>query len=332
MRVVVLTTSYPRPGVEHAGRFVADAVEHLRAAGIGVDVLAPGGYRDFGLAGPDGIMPQLRSRPWAAPLLVGSMTRAVRATAKHADLVHAHWLPTASAALFARVPYVVTLHGSDVALARRAPRLARRVLKSARGVIAVSNALADEARALGATDVTVIPNGIDIPAPGADADPPYILYAGRLSPEKGVEELVAATDGLPLTVAGDGPLRDSVPQALGWVPRPELERLLAGATVVACPSRREGFGLLCAEAMARGRAVVASDVGGLKDLVEHERTGLLVPPQDPPALRAALERLLADEKLRANLGAAAREHVTKLCSWPAVTEATIAVYRRALAG
>ena len=83
------------------------------------------------------------------------------------------------------------------------------------------------------------------------------------------------------------------------MPRPELERLLAGAAVVACPSRREGFGIVCAEAMARGRAVVASDVGGLKDLVEHERTGLLVPPQDPAALRAALERLLADEQLRA---------------------------------
>ena len=70
MRVVVLTTSYPRPGAEHAGRFVADAVEHLRAAGIGVDVLAPGGYRDFGLAGPDGIMPQLRT-----PALGGAAAR-----------------------------------------------------------------------------------------------------------------------------------------------------------------------------------------------------------------------------------------------------------------
>ena len=56
MRIVVLTTSYPRPGAEHAGRFVADAVEHLRAAGVDVDVLAPGGYRDFGLAGPDGVL------------------------------------------------------------------------------------------------------------------------------------------------------------------------------------------------------------------------------------------------------------------------------------
>ena len=296
-----------------------------------MDVLAPGGYRSFGLAGPDGVLAGARRRPWAAPLLFGSMTRAVRSAARDADLVHAHWLPTAAAALFARVPYVVTLHGSDVALARRAPRLARRVLRGARGVIAVSNALADEARALGAGEVTVIPNGIDVPPePGEEAEPPYVLFAGRLAPEKGIEDLLAAAADLPLVIAGDGPLRDRVPDALGFVPRAELERLLNGAAVVACPSRREGFGIVCAEAMARGRAVVASAVGGLLDLVEHERTGLLVPPEDPAALRSELERLLGDPDLRARLGAAARDHVAELCAWDRVTEQTIAVYRKAL--
>ncbi len=331
MRVVVLTTSYPRPGAEHSGLFVADAVDRLRAAGVEIEVLGPGSYRDFGLVGPYGVLAAAKRRPWAPPLMVGSMTRALRRGARRADLVHAHWLQNAAAALLARVPYVVTLHGSDVALAHRSPRLARRVLRGARGVIAVSHALADEARALGADHVEVIPNGIDIPAqPGADADPPYVLFAGRLSPEKGVEELLIATEGLPLVVAGDGPLRDRVPGALGWTSRAELERLLAGATVVACPSRREGFGIVCAEAMARARAVVASDTGGLRDLVEHARTGLLVPPQDPVALRAALERLLADRPLRLGLGTAARAHVTELCAWDRVTDATLAVYRSAL--
>ena len=334
MRVVVLTTSYPRPGLESAGRFVADAVEHLRAVGVEVDVLAPpGGYRDFGLAGPRGVMPELRRRPWGAPLLLGSMAGAVRRAARRADLVHAHWLPTAAAALAARVPYVVTLHGSDVVLARRAPFLARVVLRRARRVIAVSRALADEARALGVDDVAVIPNGVDIPPePGREAEPPYVLYAGRLSPEKGVEDLLGAANGLNLVVAGDGPLRSAVPQARGFVPRPELQRLLAAAAVVACPSRREGFGVVCAEAMAYGRAVVASRVGGLIDLVEDGRTGLLVPPRDPAALRAALERLLADSELRARLGASAREHVTALCSWERVTGATLSVYEDAIAG
>ncbi len=332
VRVVVLTTSYPRPGLEFAGRFVAEAVERLRMAGVEVEVLAPpAGFRDFGLAGPAGVMPEVRRRPWAAPLLLGSIARAVRTAARDADLVHAHWLPTASACLLARVPYVVTLHGSDVALARRAPRLARTVLRRARAVVAVSSVLADEARALGARDVTVIPNGVEIPPePGREADPPYVLYAGRLSPEKGVEDLLAAAGGLNLVVAGDGPLRPVVPQARGFVPRAELERLLAGAAVVACPSHREGFGVVCAEAMAFGRPVVASAVGGLLDLVRDGETGLLVPPRDPPALRAALDRLLADPELRRNLGQAARSHVTTVCSWEHVTASTIALYEKCL--
>jgi glycosyltransferase involved in cell wall biosynthesis len=327
VRVVVLTTSYPAPGREHAGRFVADAVEHLRAAGIEIAVLAPGqGFRDFGLA--DGVLAGVRRRPWAAPLLMAAMTRAVRRAGREADLVHAHWLPTAQAARLARVPYVVTLHGSDVALARRAPRLARGILRAARGVIAVSNALADEARRLGARDVTVIPNGVSIPAEsGAEAEPPYVLFAGRLSEEKGVEELVEASRGLRTVVTGDGPLRDLVPDSVGFVPRAEYERLLAGAAVVAVPSRREGFGLSCAEAMAFGRPVVASAVGGLLDLVRDGETGLLVPPRDPTALRTALDRLLADSALRERLGSAARAHVAELCAWDTVTERTIATYR-----
>src|SRR5213079_747321 len=115
------------------------------------------------------------------------------------------------------------------------------------------------------------------------------LFAGRLSPEKGIDELVAATTGMNLVVAGDGPLRESVPGALGFVPHDELERLYARAAVVACPSRREGFGVVCAEAMAHGRPVVACAVGGLLDLVVDGKTGLLVPPRDPDALRAALQ-------------------------------------------
>ena len=134
----------------------------------------------------------------------------------------------------------------------------------------------------------VIPNGIDVPAEVSEPDdPPHILYAGRLSPEKGVRELMAATQGLPLVVAGDGPLRAEVPGALGMVPHDALLRLYERAAVVACPSHREGFGIVCLEAMAAGRPVVASAVGGLRDLVVDGETGLLVPPGDVTALRAA---------------------------------------------
>ena len=97
------------------------------------------------------------------------------------------------------------------------------------------------------------------------------------------------------------------------------------------PSRREGFGVACAEAMAHGRPVVASAVGGLLDLVVDEETGLLVPPGDVGALREALRRLLADEELRARLGANARRRAEETLSWERVTDRTLAAYEEALA-
>ncbi len=335
MRVAVLTTSYPRSPDDPSGRFVADAVERLRERGVEIEVVAPapGGYRDFGLASGSGVVQEVHNRPWAALPLLASMLRATRRAARSADLVHAHWLPAGAVAAFSGKPFVVTLHGTDVELARRAPRLARRVLRAARGVICVSTALAADARRLGAIDPVVVPNGVELPAAaGAEKNPPFVLYAGRLAPEKGVRELVAATRDLDLVVAGDGPLRAEVPEARGFVPRDELERLYASAAIVACPSRREGFGLACAEAMAHGKPVVASSVGGLLDLVVDEETGLLVPPGDVPALRAALERLLGDRTLRARLGARGREHVAALCGWEGVTDATLAVFRECVLG
>jgi len=330
VKVVVLTTSYPRHEDDFAGRFVADAVERLRARGLDIDVVAPGRYRDFGLAYGPGVAANVRRRPWAGPLLLGSMAIAARRAARDADLVHAHWLPAGAAALVCGRPFVVTLHGTDVELARRVPRLARRVLRRARGVVCVSHALAEAARALGARDPRVIPNGIELPeSAGEEAEPPEILFAGRLSPEKGIEELLEAGDGLRLVVAGDGPLRARARGALGFLPRAELARLYGRAAVVACPSRREGFGMACAEAMAYGKPVVASAVGGLLDLVVDGETGVLVPPRDPAALRAALELLLADRELRRRLGGAARARVAKLCAWERVTTDLVAVYESA---
>ena len=153
-------------------------------------------------------------------------------------------------------------------------------------MIAASRDLADRARSLGAREVRVVPSGVDLPPEvGAEAEPPEVLYAGRLSPEKGVLELVEAAGDLNLVVAGDGPLRGQIPGAQGFVVHDELQQLYARAAVVACPSRREGFGVACLEAMAHGRPVVATAVGGLLDLVVDGETGIVVPPRDPAALR-----------------------------------------------
>jgi glycosyltransferase involved in cell wall biosynthesis len=332
VKVVVLTTSYPRYAGDAAGRFVADAVEHVRARGVEVEVVSPARFRHFGVAYGGGVAANLR-RPWRLPLLpafLASFARAARQASGDADLVHAHWWPAGAVARLTGRPYVVQLWGTDVELVRRIALLrplARRVLGSAQLVICASRALADEARRLGARDVRVIPSGVEVPAEvEPEDDPPHVLYAGRLSPEKGVLDLLEAADGLPLVIVGDGPLRPRVPQALGFVPHDELGRRYGRAAVVACPSRREGFGVVAAEAMAHGRPVVASAVGGLLDLVSHEETGLLVPPGDAAALRTALDRLLADPALRRQLGDAARERARAELSWDRVTKSTLEAY------
>ena len=335
MKVAVLTTSYPREPGDPAGNFVADAVERLRGRGVEVEVVSPASFRHFGIAYGAGVVGNLWREPWRAallPAMLGSFSLAARRASRDADLVHAHWLPAGAVALTTGKPFVVQLWGTDVELARRAKSLARRVLRRARLVICASNALADSARELGAREVRVIPSGVDVPEEVAEeAEPPEVLFAGRLSPEKGILELVEAANGMTLVVAGDGPLRDRVPGALGFVPHHALGPLYERAAVVAVPSHREGFGVVCAEAMAYGRPVVAGAVGGLLDLVADGETGLLVPPRDVPALREALERLIGDRELRRRMGEAARERVRTRFAWPAVTDATLAAYEEALA-
>jgi glycosyltransferase involved in cell wall biosynthesis len=334
LRVVVLTTSYPRGPGDVAGLFVADQVEHIRSRGVHVDVVSPASFRHYGIAYGSGVAGNLRRRPYLAaalPLMLTGFARAARRAARGADLVHAHWLPSGLVAMATRKPFVVQVWGTDIELARRAPALARRVLRRARLVIAPSTALAEEARRLGASDVRTIPSGVDLPGEVGDpADPPEILYAGRLSPEKGVRELTAAAAGMPLVVVGDGPLRDEVPGALGFKPHDELERYYERAAIVACPSHREGFGVVCAEAMAHGRPVVAGDVGGLRDLVVHEETGLLVPPGDVEALRASLRRLLEDEGLRRGYGQAGRKRIAQHFTWTRFADDTLRAYEDAL--
>jgi glycogen(starch) synthase len=334
VKVVVLTTSYPRGPEDVVGRFVADSVERLRADGVEVEVVSPRSFRHFGIAYGHGVVGNLRRRPWLwlfVPAMLASFARAARRAARDADLVHAHWLPAGAVAAVAGRPFVVQLWGTDVELARRAPWAARWTLRRARLAICASQELAAAARALGARAVRVIPSGVDVPETVGEPDePPHVLYAGRLSPEKGVLELAEAARGLPLVVAGDGPLRARMPSALGFVPHDRLLGLYDRAAVVACPSHREGYGVVCAEAMAHSRPVVASAVGGLRDLVVDGETGILVPPGDVPALRAALERLLADRGLRERLGRAGRRRALGELSWERHVRLVRSAYDEAL--
>ena len=142
-------------------------MERVRASDVDVEVVAPvTSFRDFGIAYGGGIVQNLRTQPWRAglvPAFLAAFARAARRAARDADVVHAHWLSAGVAALATGKPYVLQLWGTDVELARRAPALARPVVRRAQLVVCASSFLADASRDLGAREVRVIPNGVDIP-------------------------------------------------------------------------------------------------------------------------------------------------------------------------
>lgn len=327
VKVVVLTTSYPPSG----GTFVAALVDVARERGVDVVVVDPSRFEHFGLAGAHGVLGNLRARPLRAfllPLFLWNFRRAAARAARDADLVHAHWLVNAIVALTLRRPYVVHVWGTDLELARKLPVLARLLLRRARLTIAPSAYLAGAATRLGARDVVVVATPVDAPAPVADrADPPHVLFVGRLSPEKGIDDFLAATHGLPRVIVGAGPVE--VAESVGPVAPAELGAYYDRAAVVAVPSRREGFGMVAREAMAHGCAVVATAVGGLRDAIVDDVTGVLVQPRDEDALRAAIVRLLGDAELRTRLGTAARGYAQSELARGRIGAALLAAYRDA---
>lgn len=243
------------------------------------------------------------------------------------DVVYAHFLvPTGlSAALLARAPLVVTAHGQDVANAERLwfVRLATRlVVRRAARVIAVSDwlrarleAVVPEAR--GKTDV--IDCGVDLerfsPLPAPAGDEPSFLCIGSLTERKNVVRLADAFARLgegTLTFAGDGPLRSALGgrpgvRLLGAVRHAEIPALLAACDVYCQPSLVEPFGQAVLEALACGRPVVATRIGGPPELVPAE-AGVLVDPLDEHALAAALRAAAALPRPNPAARAAAEAH------------------------
>ena len=166
----------------------------------------------------------------------------------------------------------------------------------------------------------LFPPGVTLPAPAPLPDLPRIAFVGGLDPRKGIRELLVAfaavrreLPGAELVLAGDGPERAAAESApgvtvLGAVPHERVQDILAGAALFCLPSWFEAYSLATAEAMAAGRAVVGTDVPGLRFLVDP-RGGRLVPPADADALAAALLELLRDRDALERLGAFNRARV-----------------------
>jgi glycosyltransferase involved in cell wall biosynthesis len=204
--------------------------------------------------------------------------------------------------------------------------LGRASLRWPRTLVANSRAGAENAVRLGVPRgrVRLLPNVVDTdlfrPAASRPPGPPRILACGRLAPEKRFDRflrLAAALPGARFRLVGDGPLRASLEgeaEELGLRPerflflgeRAEVAPLLREADLLVLTSEREGTPNAVLEAMASGVPVVATDVGGVSELVEHGATGLLVPEGDEGALREAVERLLSSEAGRRSMGERAR--------------------------
>ena len=221
--------------------------------------------------------------------------------------------------------------------------------RAAERILAVSRATAAAIEAAGvpAGKIRVVRSGVNphafdaVPADraalGLDAADLVVGCFGRLTEAKGIETLLEAWSALEiprgrLLVAGDGPLADrvaSAPRARYLGRRDDMPALMAACDIVVVPSREpEGIPLALLEAMAAGRAIVATDAGGTAEALED--TGALVRPGDAGALAAAIAALAADAGRRASLGAAARARARVAFTEDRMIEETLSVFAEAL--
>jgi starch synthase len=259
----------------------------------------------------------------------------------------------------------------------------RTAYQNADGVVAVSQSMRRDVHDLYGVPlerVRVIHNGIDLdeyrPTPnpdtlaahGIDPDTPFVLFVGRITRQKGIVHLVNAiqhfSPGMQIVLCAGAPdtkeiaaemtaaverARSSTSNRIVWIsemlPKPKVIALYTHAAVFVCPSVYEPFGIINLEAMACGTPVVASAVGGIPEVVDHGRTGLLVPiearsgtdvePADADRfardLAAAVNALMADPARRDAMAARARERVEREFSWRSIARKTLEFYETLIA-
>jgi len=333
LRVLCLSNMWPGPANPDYGAFVAEMCTALEGLGMRVDPV---------------VIDTRAHGPARTPAKYAKLTATAARHARRADVIYAHYLfPTAAvaagAARAARIPYVVTAHGQDVRnLDRPAVRRASAgPLRSAAEVIAVSEHLAEGLRASGLTlpPVSVVNMGVDMtrfrPADrdvarawlGLPADVPVVLAVGGLTDRKNPLGLLqafarvrAAHPSAILAFVGDGPLAGAVDQGArrlglaggvvrpGALPHGAVADWIAACDVLALVSRVEPLGVVALEAMASGRPVVATRVGGTAEVVPDPAAGRIVDPLDPVAIGTAILDVLADPPTADACRAAAEPH------------------------
>lgn len=298
--------------------------------------------------------------------VMAARTAAAELRAWRPDLVHAHYatgygLLSLLANRTIGIPRLVSLYGSDVYEFSRRSFLHRWLLGmttgSATTVLSASHAMAEAFRACFPRQPRpqVIPFGVDVQRfqPAAERRPGTGLHIGmvkKLEPKYGVDILLHAVrqlvDGgladIKVTIVGEGaarPALEALAQSLGVsrqvcfrgvVPNEAVPAVLRELDIFVVPSRSESFGVAAVEAQACGIAVVATNVGGLPEVVVHDETGLVVPCENPTALAEAIAVLAADRERREAMGRAGRQRVLTHYDWSHNVDTMMQVYRDTL--
>jgi len=346
-------------------RTIFRGAAHLPALGIHAEALflldarTPGDRLAAQAAGADMPVHLVTERSALDPAGAAAFARLVRGGRFNVVHTHDYKSNAVARALTAAGQYriVATTHGYNQTTRREGYyyALERLILRRADAVICPSADLADHLAGSGVSRrrLHVIPNAIELDRWPFRPDRPRggtirLLYAGRLSAEKNVADLLTACAVLAgagrdvrLRVAGEGPMGPDLAEearALGldgrveWLGlRGDVAALHAEANVLVNPSLTEGMPNTVLEALACGTAVVATDVGATRELILHERTGLLVPPGNPEALATAIAHLADRPDVARALAARGRQHVERHFDFATRVAHVVALYRGVLA-
>lgn len=316
----------------------------------------------------EGAPSKMASRPWmqllAIPYILSGFWRCLRlAWKERPDLIHAHWpfphgLIALGACKLLGIPLVLNFHGAELLLVRKHPwvrPVLHFIIGQAALVLANSSFTASRIQAIRACSVELSPYGTTLSqavtrSPRDPALPFRALFVGRHIERKGIDVLLRAASLLPSTnfqfrIVGHGDqtvVLKALAESLsltnvvftGKCSSQELEKEYALADAFVLPAivdakgDTEGLGVVLIEAAEYGLPLLASNVGGIPDVVVDGNSGLLVPPKDPQALADALGRLSKEPGLSERLVAGARERIAQQFSWDGIIERQLAAYRR----
>lgn len=399
MKVLVIGSVYPRFHEDSEVPWLRASVQHLKMAGVEIQVLAPTykGLKSHEIDGvrvnrfryapakwemlthEEGAPSKMASKPWlqllAIPYIISGFFKCIGLCRKwRPDVIHAHWpFPHAYIALGAaklfRIPLVLNFHGAELLLIRK-KKWVRPLLKFAIGkaqaVFANSSFTAAKIKAIRDVNVEWSPYGTTLGSAQDLSVHPVndrfkILFVGRHIERKGICYLIESAKFLDpqkfeIRIVGEGDLTEELkakasallqtdsaqsPVApivfTGKLSTEQLQAEYQNANVFVLPAivdhkgDTEGLGVVLIEAMELGLPIVASNVGGIPDVVVDSESGILVPEKSPEALADAFKRLAADTGLVENLLSGSRHRIKECFTWDGIIERQIDVYNKLIA-